>query len=235
MNADFNFEYLDQNPNQKEKLKEMHLLTYDGLRIPLERIDDRLYFNSPFVDVNNNVYVIPINLSPFILSRPDEKSRQDILKQKFNTKNNVSEYYILITEKYSHKSMYVFTEEHGFQDGKYLKVIGIITYNSFTWKECEIIKPLLDQAFRFKNKYVPEFQYVCPDYLPHTCTDYDVEVKLKENHPEFERYSLENISKVIHYATSHSVMNINEIAQLTSINQDDVRKILSATTIIWNH
>lgn len=183
----------------------------------------------------NNVYVIPICLSPFSLSRPDDKSRQNILKQKFNTKYKVNEYYILIIEKYFYKSMYVFTEEHGFQDGKYIEVIGVITYSGFTWQERAIIRPLLEQAFRFDNKYVPEFQYVCPDNIPYTGTNYDVEVKLKEHHPGFEEYSLENISKVISYATTHSKMNINEIADLTSIVQEDICNILSETTIMWNH
>jgi len=235
MNIDFNFDYLNNYPDKKDELKKMYLLTYDGLRIPLERIDDRLYFDCPFVDMNNNIYVIPINLWPFYLSRPDEESRRAMLKQKFNTNYNVKEYYILIKEKYFHKSMYVFTEEQNFQDGKYLKVRGIITYDSFTWQEREIIKPLLEQAFRFKNNHVPEFQYRCPDNTAYMHTDYDVEVKLKENYPEFEKYSLENLSKIIHYATTHSVMNINEITQLTSINEDDIHKILSATAIIWNH
>ncbi|MBQ4058112.1 MAG: hypothetical protein IJD40_04175 [Lachnospiraceae bacterium] len=235
MNDDFKFAYLDEYPDKRDELKKMHLLTYDGLRIPLEHIEDMSYFHFPFADANNNVYVIPICLSPFILNRPDDKSRQNILKQKFNTKYNVNEYYFLILKKYYFKSMYVFTEEQRFQDGKYLKIIGVITYSGFTWQERAIISPLLEQAFRFDNKYVPEFQYVCPNNIPYTDTNYDVEVKVKERHPEFEEYSLENISKVISYATTHSKMNINEIAQLTSINQDDVKKILSETAIIWNH
>ena len=92
MNIDFNFDYLNNYPDKKDELKKMYLLTYDGLRIPLERIDDRLYFDCPFVDMNNNIYVIPINLWPFSLSRPDEEARRAMLKQKFNTNYNIKEW-----------------------------------------------------------------------------------------------------------------------------------------------
>ncbi len=235
MSIDFQFDYLSKYPEKKDKLKNMHLLAYDGLNIPLERIDDRLYFDAPLIDVNNDVYVIPFSRWPFILNRAHEKSRQDILREKFNTRDKICEYYFLLNGKYSPKSLYVFTEEHGFQDGWYLKVVGVIEYDSFTWQEEPIIKPMLSQAFHFMHQHEPEFQYSCSDDLFKIHTSYDVEVKLKETYPELDKYSLENISKVISYATTHSTMNLNEISQITSIAPEDVRTILGATFIMWNH